>query len=98
MSYSMKEIEKKTGVKRHCLHTWILIGLFIPSPESKIARGNGIRSEYSEKDAYKISLLKKLLEAGIHGKLAKLLTSSNQGISTAEKLLKDIEALSRSLE
>jgi len=92
MKYTFGDVERITGVQRLRLHHWMKEGFLIPS--GQVARGSGTKNIYTDEDIYKIKLLKKLLEAGIHGKLAKLLTSSDQGIGTAEKLLKDIEALS----
>jgi DNA-binding transcriptional MerR regulator len=70
MGFSTNDVQRKTGVKRHRLHTWILTGLFIPSSESKVAGGHGISSEYTRGDLYRIALLRKLIENGIHGKIA----------------------------
>ncbi|MFA5180583.1 MAG: MerR family transcriptional regulator [Syntrophales bacterium] len=68
--FTTNEMERKTGVKRLRLHSWIKDALFVPSTSSKIAGGHGVGSLYSQEDLYKIALLKKLLERGMHGKAA----------------------------
>lgn len=70
MRFSTNDVQRKTGVKRHRLHTWVLTGLFTPSAFSKVAGGHGIVSEYSRGDLYRIALLRKLIENGIHGTTA----------------------------
>ncbi|MEI6313944.1 MAG: MerR family transcriptional regulator [Syntrophus sp. (in: bacteria)] len=70
MEYSTGDMERSTGVTRLRLHGWIKDGLIVPSAATKIASGHGVKNKFAQDDLYKIALLRKLIESGIHGKAA----------------------------
>lgn len=63
--YYAKDVERITGVQRLRLHHWMKEGFFIPSGEVK--KGHGNKNIYTIEDLYKIALLKKTIENGLHG-------------------------------
>lgn len=75
MHFSTNDMQRKTGVKRHRLHNWILTKTFLPSEASRVAGGHGIDSEYSQTDLYRIALLRKLIENGFHATTAALVVN-----------------------
>lgn len=71
MEYFAGDVERITGVQRLRLHHWMKEGFLVPS--GQIARGHGTKNIYTREDLYKIALLKKLIESGIHGWAAQAL-------------------------
>jgi len=64
-NFSASDVERITGVGRIRVHHWIKEGFFTPSGE--VAKGHGRKNIYTLEDLYKIALLKKLIENGLHG-------------------------------
>lgn len=75
MEFFAGDVERITGVQRLRLHHWLKEGFL--SPSVQIAQGGGDRNIYSREDLYKIALMKRLLESGVHGKIAKSLLNWN---------------------
>jgi hypothetical protein len=69
------DFDKKLGIQRNLLAQWIMLGYIVPSVTR--AKGLGTKNLFSRNDAYKIVLFRKLVEAGIQRKEAKLLIGFN---------------------
>jgi hypothetical protein len=68
-TFSTLQIEKGLKIPRERLREWIIRGfikLSHPSP------GQGIKTEFSRLDVYKVALFRNLIDFGIHRKVAKV--------------------------
>jgi len=74
LEFFYRDIEKITGMERLRLHSWIEKGIFAPS--GIISNGYGTKNKYTVDDIYKIVLIKKLMEGGIHGQICKQIVLS----------------------
>ena len=74
MIFYADDVKRITGVERLRLHNWMKAGFITPS--GQVAKGHGTKNEYTIEDIYKITLLKKLIENGMHGSSAALFVNT----------------------
>lgn len=87
IKFFYSDVERITGVQRLRLHHWMKEGFLIPS--GPVAKGHGTKNVYTREDLYKIALLKKLIENGMHGwQAASFVKLSMTATRKAHQLLK----------
>ena len=67
MDYYYADVERITGVSRLRLHHWIKERFLSPH---LFAQGHGTKNIYTRGDIYGIALFKRLIESGMHGRIA----------------------------